>query len=472
MAEEKENRKERGSVPEDRGEERPAGFLDAAYTPRSETPNMPRVYAYDEPREEREIKPRRFSLGAVLCLCALCLLLGGWVHALLQNDFTRRPAEPDPTATPAPAQTVIVVTAAPTPSPTPTASPEPTPVPVLSATDVYTIACEQVVGITTEITGSNVFGMPASGAVSGTGCILTQDGYILTNYHVIEDAVQNGYDVKVMLYSGEEFIAEVVGVEKDESDIAVLKIDAAGLRPIVPGDIHAMSVGETVYAVGNPLGELTYTMTPGMISAMDRAISTESSLAGGETTVNMFQMSASMNRGNSGGPVYNDRGEVIGIVTAKYSAVGVEGLGFAIPINDALPIAQDIIENGYVRGKPYLGVVVQTVTSAVADYYNQYYEDCMVVGAQVYAMDDEGAAARAGLLRGDIITALDGRAILTAGDLTNAEKNYRAGDEAVITVYRGKDYVDIPVVFDERLPESAASVEAPGNLSAYSGYPD
>ena len=362
------------------------------------------------------------------------------------------------------------MTVPPTASPEPTPTPEPTPVPELSATDIYTIACEQVVGITTEITGSNVFGMPSTGAVSGTGCILTQDGYILTNYHVIDDAVQNGYEVKVMLYSGEEYMAEVVGYEKDESDIAVLKIDASGLRPIVAGDIREMNVGETVYAVGNPLGELTYTMTPGMISAMDREISTESSLTGGDTTVNMFQMSASMNRGNSGGPVYNQRGEVIGVVTAKYSAVGVEGLGFAIPINDAVPIAKDIMENGFVRGKPYLGVVVQTVTGAVADYYNQYYEDCMVVGAQVYAMDDDGPAARAGLLRGDIITALDGRAILTAGDLTNAEKNYRAGDEAVITVYRGKAYVDLTVVFDERQPDSSAVAETPGNLSAYSGF--
>ena len=452
MAGEKENR-------ENREENRASGFMDASYTPRNETPNMPRVFSYDEPREEREKKPRRFSSGAVLGLCALCLLLGGWFHSLIQDGYTRAPAEPE--LTPEPTQAAEL-----TPEPDPTATPEPTAVPVLSATEIYTVACEQVVGITTDLTGSNIFGMPAAGAVSGTGCILTQDGYILTNYHVIEDAVQHGYDVKVMLYSGEETTAEVVGFEKDESDIAVLKIDAAGLRPIVPGDIHDMNVGETVYAVGNPLGELTYTMTPGMISAMDREISTESSLMGGDTAVNMFQMSASMNRGNSGGPVYNDRGEVIGIVTAKYSAAGVEGLGFAIPINDALPIAEDIMENGYVRGRPYLGVVVQTVTSAVADYYNQYYEDCMVVGAQVYAMDDTGAAARAGLLRGDIITALDGREILTAGDLTTAEKNYRAGDEAVLTVYRGRSYVDLPVVFDERVPENSA-VDGPGNLSAY-----
>ena len=455
MAEEKENKKN-SSNPENRA----SGIMDAAYTPRSETPNMPRVYAFDEPREEREKKPRRFSSGAVLSLCALCLLLGGWFHSLIEDGFTSAPAAP--VLTPEPTYAAELTAA-----PAPTETPEPTAVPVLSATEIYTIACDQVVGITTDLAGSNVFGMPASGAVTGTGCILTQDGYILTNYHVIEDAVQNGLDIRVMLYSGEEAAAEVVGYEKDESDIAVLKIDASGLQPIVAGDIREMSVGETVYAVGNPLGELTYTMTPGMISAMDRVISTESSLSRGDSAVNMFQMSASMNRGNSGGPVYNERGEVIGIVTAKYSAVGVEGLGFAIPINDALPIAKDIMENGFVRGKPYLGVVVQTVTSAVADYYNQYYEDCMVVGAQVYAMDDAGAAARAGLLRGDIITALDGSGILTAGDLTAAEKNYRAGDEAVITVYRGKTYVDLPVVFDERGPDNPTAVESPGNLSAY-----
>ena len=458
------NKKNTPPVPESR-EGRAAAFTDAAYIPRDEAPNMPRVFPPEEIREDRS--PRRFSLGVVLVLCALSLLLGAGFHSLVREraDTLRAGPEasisPEPTASAAPTETP-----APSAEPEPSETPEPTEAPVLTATEIYTIACEQAVGVTSDVTGSNVFGMPAEGAVSGTGCILTRDGYILTNYHVIEDAVKNDYDVKVMLYSGEEYSAEVVGFERDESDIALLKIDASDLRPIVAGDIHQMNVGETVYAVGNPLGELTYTMTPGMISAMDRSIATESSLDGGDTAVNMFQISASMNRGNSGGPVYNLRGEVVGIVTAKYSAVGVEGLGFAIPINDAVPIARDIMEKGFVRGKPYLGVVVQTVTGAVADYYNQYYEDCMVVGAQVYAMDDDGPAARAGLLRGDIITAVDQRPILTAADLSTAEKSYRAGDTAVITVYRGKTYVELTAVFDERLPENPSTVESPGNLSA------
>ena len=206
-----------------------------------------------------------------------------------------------------------------------------------------------MVGISTTVTGYNMFGQLTSNAVTGTGFILSEDGYILTNNHVVEDAVSTGSTVTVKLHDGSEYPAAIVGTEGNTNDIAVLKIDAEGLSPVTLGDSDKMQVGENIYVVGNPLGELTYTMTAGIISALDREIAADRN-----TTLNMFQLDAAVNSGNSGGPVFNDRGQVIGVVTAKYNSSGVEGLGFAIPINDAVSIAEDLINQAY------LGITVTT----------------------------------------------------------------------------------------------------------------
>jgi len=422
-----------------RGEGRGASFTDASYIPRDEAPNVPRVYTPAAPREEKEKTSRRFSGGAVAALCVLCFLLGLWVRDLRQRED---PSATEAFPTPPPERTATGVPAL-------TSAPDPTAFPVLSAPEIYTLACEQVVGVTTADTENNAFGAPSENAVAGAGCVLTADGYILTSYHGIRPALETGAEVLVRFFDGQTLPAQVAGYEKDVSDIAVLKVDAAGLRPVIPGDVRAMAVGETVYTVGHPLGEMTYTLTPGMISAAEREIAAGS----GESAVNLFQVSAG-GRGGAGSPVYNQRGEVVGLVTTRYGA-GDQGPGLAVPMTEALALAEDIMENGYVRGKPYLGIIVQTVTSAVADYYNQFYEDCMVVGAQVFAMDNDGAAALAGVQRGDIITALDGKPIAAAADLTAAEKEYRAGDGAVLTVYRGKEYLELPVVFGERSPDAA-----------------
>ena len=156
-----------------------------------------------------------------------------------------------------------------------------------------------------------------------------------------------------------------------------------------------------------------------------------------------------INSGNSGGPVYNDAGEVIGVVTAKYSSTGVEGLGFAIPINDALAIAKDLMEIGYVRGKPHMGITVQTVSSTVAQYYN------MVEGAYVYSVEPNSPAEAAGLKMGDIITKLNDTDIRSTADLTNTQKNYRAGETVTLTVYRSSEYMEIQLTFGEKVPEGA-----------------
>ncbi len=196
-----------------RGEGRGASFTDASYIPRDAAPNMPRVYTYPEEKEEKEKNPRRFSGGAVAALCLLCFLLGLWIHDFYQQQVVRSAAENLPTPPPA---------ADPTDAPSITAAPAATESPALSAPEIYALACEQVVGVTTADTGNNAFGAPTENAVSGAGCVLTPDGYILTSYHSIEAAVQSGAAVSVRFYDGQSLPAQVAGYEKDVSDIAVL----------------------------------------------------------------------------------------------------------------------------------------------------------------------------------------------------------------------------------------------------------
>ena len=313
---------------------------------------------------------------------------------------------------------------------------------VMSAGDLYDMACEQVVGVTSEVTYYNYFGMRSSAAVSGSGFIITSDGYILTNYHVIEDAYRAGLDVNVITHDGTRYPAQIIGVEAD-NDVAVLKIDATGLSAATLGNSDSLRVGDTVYAVGNPLGELEFSMTTGHVSAKDRLISTDSS---GES-ISMFQIDAAVNSGNSGGPVYNARGEVVGIVTAKYKSSGVEGIGFAIPIGDAAAIAQDLLTTGYVTGKAHLGV---SVNSKYNEMYAQYYG--WPVGAYIDSVDRGSSAESAGIQAGDIITRIDGAAIRSYDDLRSAVKHHAAGETVTIELYRGDENRSVTVTFDEERP--------------------
>lgn len=314
----------------------------------------------------------------------------------------------------------------------------------LAATEIYTLACEQVVGISSTIRGYNTFGQLSSAAVSGTGFIISEDGYILTNNHVVEDAYDDGGTVTVMLHDGSEYPAEIVGVASGDTDVAVLKIEATGLKPVTFGDSDEMLVGEDIYVVGNPLGELTYTMTAGIVSALDRAVAFDSS-----TKISMFQLDAAVNSGNSGGPVYNACGEVIGVVTAKYGSYGVEGLGFAIPINDAVKIAEELVENGYIS-RPWFGIIVATMTAADAE------ERGSVAGAYVSSVEEGSCAEEAGIKAGDVITALGDTPVTTTDDLSEAKKAYRGGDSASVTVYRDGETLTLDVTFDEEPRELPA----------------
>ena len=306
----------------------------------------------------------------------------------------------------------------------------------ITAQDIYDMALKQVVGIVTEAPG--MFGLPSdsSSPISGSGFVISTDGYILTNYHVIEIAHRNNFPLSVILNDGSSYDAEIIGFE-ESNDVALIKIDAPGLTPALIGNSDNIRVGQTVYAVGNPFGDLVYTMTDGIISALDRVVSVEGK------SINAFQFSAAVNRGNSGGPIYDINGEVLGIVTAKVVRGNVEGIGFAIPINDAIEIASALIEHGYISDRPLLGITAQTVSPANAEHYD------MVVGTFVRSVNPGSAAEKAGILVGDVITGLDGVEITSMEDLRFALRNHKARETTNITVWRDGEHIDLTITFDE-----------------------
>ena len=317
----------------------------------------------------------------------------------------------------------------------------------MSNAEIYAAAVNSVVSINTTISqaGINIFGQPVQAASSGSGFILCSDGYILTNYHVVQDASA----VEVTTYSGDVFRAQVIGGDPDY-DIAVLKVAASGLQGASLGDSDTLNVGDRVLAIGNPLGELTFSMSGGMVSSVNRAINVSG------TPFHMIQTDTSINPGNSGGPLLNTSGEVVGIVSAKYSSSNgkiVEGIGFAIPINDVRAMVQDIIDNGYVTNKAYLGVTAGTVNAQMAQQAG------LAQGVYLYAVDPNGAAAAAGLRTGDIITQVDGTDIRSMTDLSAAKKSYSAGDTAQFTVIRGGQTMEpvgtAPVSYCSQPPASA-----------------
>ena len=426
-------------------------YSDAGYVASNEASTVPKSYysaPAAAPRAERKPKKPKKPLGAaaVVALCLVCALLGGVVGGVVPGLMkTETPTEQGSSTGDGTVINQVSSTTSPVTTKFVTAGDE------LTATEIYyDLALSQVVGVRTEITYTNFWGYTSSSAVSGSGFIISADGYILTNYHVIEDAVKGGYDVQVLTYDGTQYIADIIGYEED-NDVAVLKIDGSGFHAATIGDSDSMKVGEAVYAVGNPLGELEYTMTDGIVSALDREISTYDSDTRTYTNISMFQISAAINQGNSGGPVYNSRGEVIGIASAKYSDTGVESLGFAIPINDAVKIAKDLISDGYVRGKASLGITVGSVSASAAQYYG------LVQGAIVNTVQSGSAADKAGVQPSDIIVAMDSYEITGQDDLIAAKKNYSAGDTATLRVYRGGSYVELTITFDEETPSAAAT---------------
>ena len=305
---------------------------------------------------------------------------------------------------------------------------------------VVVITTEQVVYSQWSWYGQN---QVESGA--GSGVIISSDGYILTCAHVVSGASQ------ITVTIGDtDYTATVVG-EDDTSDVAVLKIDATGLTPATVGDSDSLSVGDSVLAVGNPLGELGGTVTSGIVSALNRSVTIQGTSS--TNTMSLIQMDASVSPGNSGGGLFNMNGELIGLVNAKSSSSDAEGLGFAIPINDAIQVAQDLLENGYVSGRPYMGITYIAVTDA------QTAAQLNVNAYGVYVVDvvQGGPADKAGLKTGDRIVSIDGTEIAQKDDLGTLMQQHTAGDTLSITVARDGQMQTVSLTLGEKNASNTAA---------------
>ena len=317
----------------------------------------------------------------------------------------------------------------------------------LTPAQVYAQNVNSVVLIHCSVTES-AYGQTYSGTSAGSGFVLSEDGYVVTNHHVVDGAES----ITVTMADGRVFDARLVGSDST-NDVAVLKMEAEGLQAVKLGSSSNLIVGDQVVAIGNPLGELTSTMTVGYVSAKDRDVNTDG------FTINMIQTDAAINSGNSGGPLFNMLGQVVGITTAKYSGASssgatIEGIGFAVPMDDVLPLIEDLINYGYINSA-YLGVMVSDMDAETAAYYG------LPVGAYVQEAVEGFCAKAAGVQAKDIIVAVGNIEVGSVSDLTRALRQFKAGDTTTITVYRGGAEVILQITLDERPQETETTPVVP-----------
>lgn len=307
----------------------------------------------------------------------------------------------------------------------------------LTPGQVYALNVQAVVAISNQSLTTNIYGQVSQTASSGSGFIISDSGYVVSNYHVVEGATK----LSVIMYDSKEYEAQLVGYDAT-NDLAVLKIEGEDFPYVKLGSSDALAVGDQVMAIGNPLGELTSTLTVGYISAKDRAVNTEGSY------MNMLQTDAAINSGNSGGPLFNSNGEVVGITTAKYSGTSnsgatIEGIGFAIPIDDVAGMIEDLVERGYVSGA-YLGVMVRDMDPTVAQTYG------LPTGVYVEEVTQGSCADTAGVQAKDIIINLAGHDIGSMSELTRVLRDLEPGESTTITVYRSGSKVHLNITLDEK----------------------
>lgn len=411
--------------------------------------NVPWTYeAQDElPRQEppskKEASPMR---GKFIALALCCSLLGGILGAvggvlatqttMLKNTSTILEGKRE--------NTVLQIAEIDTSR-------------LMTQAEVYAANVHSTVGITTSIT-TNFWGFQTTSAASGSGFIISEDGYILTNEHVIEGSDS----ISVAFYDGSSMEAELVGYDAS-NDIAVLKVDAQGLSPVVLGDSSNLNVGDPVVAIGNPLGELTFSLTAGTVSALERKITTSTGV-----TMNLMQTDCAINSGNSGGALFNLYGEVVGITNAKYSSSGTEAsidnIGFAIPMNHIRSIVSSIIENGYIS-KPYVGLSVADVSPETQSYG-------LPQGAAVKSVSEDGPAAKGGLQVNDIITAIDGKEITGSSDVVTLVSQSQVGQVLNMTVYRQGKNLELKITVGEKIqPALEESTQNSNNSNhAFRGF--
>ena len=373
---------------------------------------------------------RSFSTGAVILIVCACVLLSfgsGMLGSLLVSGSSNSGGSSDP---------LVVYKNNENKSDEDTSSVDDS-----SLVGVCARVSDSVVEITTEYnTSYGNYQYVKEGA--GSGVIISDNGYIITNNHVVTDAqtgdVADG--VKVRLTDGTEYDAKVVGHDSD-TDVAILKIEAEGLSAAVVGDSDSLKVGQSVIAVGNPLGELGGTVTRGIVSATNREISVDNN------RMTLIQIDAAINPGNSGGGLFNMDGELIGIVNAKSTGTDVEGLGFAIPVNEAVDIASELRSNGYVSGRTYIGISLADVTDNFTAYYYFRSENAGVYISQVQEGYNDGV-----LQYGDRITAIDGDEISSSQDVKDAVKSHKVGDKMKFTVSRQGKLIEVEVTCYEYVP--------------------
>ncbi|MCD8188837.1 MAG: trypsin-like peptidase domain-containing protein [Clostridiales bacterium] len=409
------------------------------YTP-TEEPQKKRRRKTKEPKPPKPPKQKSGGRGGVIALALVFAIIGGIIgaggfYAALASGLISTGSSSGGSST----VTVSDRTEGTTVTTTTAEAGE-----EMSISEIYAAYNDVVVCITVET---------SSGEGAGTGFITdAENGYILTCYHVVEDATA----ISVTLTDSTSYEATYIGGDEDQ-DVAVIKIEPGEdetLTAVVLGDSSLLAVGDTVCTIGNALGTLSNTLTSGSVSALDRAITMSDG-----TVMNLLQTDCTINSGNSGGPLFNQYGEVVGIVNAKYSSsaydtstASIEGIGFAIPINDVTDILSDLMEYGYITGKPYLGISVSTVSPATAQQYSN-----MVVGAYVNSVTEGSCAETAGLQSGDIITQADGVDITSSAELIDAKNEHKAGEEMTLTVYRDTEYITLVVTLDEEQPDTTES---------------
>ena len=316
----------------------------------------------------------------------------------------------------------------------------------LSVAEVANLTAASVVEITTETVANDMFMRQYVTEGAGSGVVISEDGYIATNNHVIDGASK----IKVRLTTGEEYDAKLIGTDP-QTDVAVIKVDGVKLKPVTYADSDQLVVGDTAIAIGNPLGELGGTVTNGIISALDREIELENQ------KMTLLQTNAAINPGNSGGGLFNNKGELIGLVVAKSGGSNVEGLGFAIPVNVVKEVVKSIIDVGYVQGRPVLGIQVVDIDSAQRAY--QYGVNQL--GVYVMALTEGTKAEKSGLKVGDCLVAIGDTQVTSTADLKRILQQHKVGETVKVIVSREGKLVTLQVELAESVPTAAAVQETP-----------
>ena len=421
---------------------------------RETPPQQEPVYAYTPPKKAKT----GWTGGKVVAIALTCSILGGALGAggmLLGSKLLDKANALDDTKQPGNQNSITTIIEANRENATIDTSKLDTGK-LMTQAEVYAANVNSTVGITTSIT-TNYWGYQTTSAASGSGFIFSTDGYILTNYHVVEDSDS----ITVAMYDGKTHDAKLIGYDEG-NDVAVLKIEADGLVPVILGNSDKVYVGDSVVAIGNPLGELTFSLTSGAISAKDREVTMSNG-----ATMQLMQTDCAINSGNSGGALFNLYGEVIGITNAKYSnnsasGASIDNIGFAIPINKARSIAESIIEKGYVS-KPYVGLSVATVSTETQSYG-------LPQGAAVKSVAEDSPAEDAGLMVNDIITHVNGKEISGSSQLVSMVSGAAVGDTFTLTVYRKGSTMELTLTVGEQI-QSATEQETTQNQSHRPQFP-